>query len=149
MLNWLTRQRRQLHGFYRDGFGRALGMTVLAFAAVMVVSYAVTMANAAPIERLMNLFRELHGCSGICLNPSLHTVISLFFHIHMVQSVAGIRHCGSSKQTQGGCGGCLHFVPFSFLHGYHFGVLQLSADFFLYHLMNKIGSFRDIVFHLF
>ena len=86
---------------------------------------------------------------GICLNPSLHTVISLFFHIHMVQSVAGIRHCGSSKQTQGGGCGCLHFVPFSFLHGYHFGVLQLSADFFLYHLMNKIGSFRDIVFHLF
>ena len=54
----------------------------------------------------MNLFRELYGCSVICLNPCLHTVSSLFFHIHMVQSVAGIRHCGSSKQTQGGCGGC-------------------------------------------
>ena len=65
MLNWLTRQRRQLHGLYRDGFGRALGMTVLAFAAVMVVSYAVTMANAAPIERLMNLFREQIADRGI------------------------------------------------------------------------------------
>ena len=90
-----------------------------------------------------------HAVANLKVAAGIHTVISLFFHIHMVQSVAGIRHCGSSKQTQGGCGGCLHFVPFSFLHGYHFGVLQLSADFFLYHLMNKIGSFRDIVFHLF
>ena len=65
MLKWLARQRQQLHGFYRDGFGRALGMTVLAFAAVMVVSYAVTMANAAPIERLMNLFREQIADRGI------------------------------------------------------------------------------------
>ena len=40
-------------------------MTVLAFAAVMVVSYAVTMANAAPIERLMNLFREQIADRGI------------------------------------------------------------------------------------
>ena len=40
MLKWLARQRQQLHGFYRDGFGRAFGMTALAFAVVMVVSLA-------------------------------------------------------------------------------------------------------------
>ena len=35
MLKWLARQRQQLHGFYRDGFGRAFGMTALAFAVVI------------------------------------------------------------------------------------------------------------------
>ena len=80
MLNWLTRQRRQLHGFYRDGFGRALGMTVLAFAAVMVVSYAVTMANAAPIERLMNLFREQIADRGIVDADGNFSAVKLFFN---------------------------------------------------------------------
>ena len=65
MLNWLTRQRQQLHGFYRDGFGRAFGMTALAFAVVMVVSYLVTLRYPAPIERLIKLFREQIADRGI------------------------------------------------------------------------------------
>lgn len=65
MLNWLTRQRRQLHGFYRDGFGRAFGMTALAFAVITVASYLVTLGYSAPIERLMNLFREQIADRGI------------------------------------------------------------------------------------
>ena len=65
MLKWLARQRQQLHGFYRDGFGRAFGMTALAFAVVMVVSYLVTLRYPAPIERLIELFREQIADRGI------------------------------------------------------------------------------------
>lgn len=80
MLKWLVRQRQQLHGFYRDGFGRAFGMTALAFAAVTVVSYAVTMANAAPIERLMNLFREQIADRGIVDADGNFSAVKLFFN---------------------------------------------------------------------
>lgn len=65
MLKWLARQRQQLHGFYRDGFGRAFGMTALAFAVVMVVSYLVTLRYPAPIERLIELFQEQVADRGI------------------------------------------------------------------------------------
>ena len=62
---------RICHGF---------GMTVLAFAAVMVVSYAVTTANAAPIERLMNLFREQIADRGIVDADGNFSAVKLFFN---------------------------------------------------------------------
>ena len=78
MLNWLTRQRQQLHGFYRDGFGRAFGMTALAFAVVMVVSYLVTLRYPAPIERLIKLFREQIADRGIMDTTGRVDVLALF-----------------------------------------------------------------------
>lgn len=80
MLNWLTRQRQQLHGFYRDGFGRAFGMTALAFAVVMVVSYLVTLRYPAPIERLIKLFREQIADRGIVDAEGNFSALGLFLN---------------------------------------------------------------------
>ena len=80
MLKWLVRQRQQLHGFYRDGFGRAFGMTALAFAVVMVVSYLVTLRYPAPIERLIELFREQIADRGIVDADGNFSAAKLFFN---------------------------------------------------------------------
>lgn len=80
MLKWLARQRQQLHGFYRDGFGRAFGMTALAFAVVMVVSYLVTLRYPAPIERLIELFREQIADRGIVDAEGNFSALGLFLN---------------------------------------------------------------------
>ena len=46
----------------------------------MVLSYAVTMANAAPIERLMNLFREQIADRGIVDADGNFSAVKLFFN---------------------------------------------------------------------
>lgn len=80
MLTWLARQRQQLHGFYRDGFGRAFGMTALAFAVITVASYLVTLGYSAPIERLVELFREQIADRGIVDADGNFSAVKLFFN---------------------------------------------------------------------
>lgn len=65
MRDWLTRQRQQLHGFYRDGFGHTLAMTAVAFGILVVLSYVFCLFKPDAVEWLVELFAQQIADRGI------------------------------------------------------------------------------------